>query len=152
MKKIIIGCDRAGVDLKNALVQLLKDEEIAYEDIGVMENNDDTLYPLVAEKLANKIIESDYKDEGILICGTGIGMSIAANKFKGIHSTVCHDVFSAERAKLSNNANVISLGQRVIGIELAKVVVKRWLELDFVPSHSSANIDKIIEIEDGNFN
>lgn len=151
MKKIIIGCDRAGVDLKNTLIEMLKEEEIEYEDIGVMENDDPKLYPNVAETLANKIIESGYKDNGILICGTGIGMSIAANKFKGIHATVCHDVYSAERAKLSNNTNVISLGQRVIGPESAKVVVKRWLELDFVPSHSSTNIEAIVDIEDKNF-
>lgn len=151
MKKIIIGSDKAGVDLKNTIAEFLKDNGIDYEDVGVMSSEDETKYPLVAEKLCEKIIDSDYKYNGILICGTGIGMSISANKFKGIHSTVCHDVYSAERAKLSNNTNVISLGQRVIGPEAAKVVIKRWLELDFKPSHSSANLEEIVKIEDENF-
>lgn len=151
MKKIIIGSDKAGVDLKNTIAEFLKDNGIDYEDVGVMSSEDETKYPLVAEKLCKKIIDSEYKYNGILICGTGIGMSISANKFKGIHSTVCHDVYSAERAKLSNNTNVISLGQRVIGPEAAKVVIKRWLELEFKPSHSSANLEEIVKIEDENF-
>ena len=151
MRKIIIGSDSAGVNLKNSIVKFLEENNVKYEDIGVLNNEDKTMYPLVAEKLCNKIIESDYEYNGILICGTGIGMSITANKFKGIYSTVCHDVYSAERAKLSNNTNVISLGQRVMGEELAKSIVKRWLELEFKPSHSSANIEKINEIETHNF-
>lgn len=151
MKKIIIGSDRAGVDLKSTIVELLKENGVDYEDVGVMSSEDETKYPLVAENLCQKIIDSGYEDNGILICGTGIGMSISANKFKGIHSTVCHDVYSAERAKLSNNTNVISLGQRVIGPEAAKVVIKRWLELEFKPSHSSANLEEIVKIEEENF-
>lgn len=151
MKKIVIGSDKAGVNLKNSIVEFLKEKGIPYEDVGVENSSDETIYPLVAEKLCNKIIESDYKDNGILICGTGIGMSIAANKFKGIHATVCHDVYSAQRAKLSNNANVITLGQRVVGVELAKVIVNEWLGLEFKPTHSVKNIEQIIEFENQNF-
>lgn len=148
MKKIIIGSDSAGVDLKNSIIELLEEKDIPYEDLG---DSEGIIYPLVAKELCEKIIESDYEHNGILICGTGIGMSISANKFKGIHATVCHDVYSAERAKLSNNTNVISLGQRVIGPESAKVVVEEWIGLDFKPTHSVKNIDKIKEFEDENF-
>ena len=151
MKNIVIGCDKIGVELKNKILRVLEDEGVPYEDVGVANEEDETMYPLIAERLVGKIIDSGYKKEGILICGTGIGMAIAANKFPGIYAAVCHDSYSAERAKLSNDSNVITLGARVIGPELAKIIVREWLKLEFVSGSSTPKIGKIKEFEKRNF-
>ena len=151
MKKIYIGCDNAGMGLKKAIVDFLKAEGVAFEDIGVDSDQDLTMYPLVAELVAQKIIASDDQAEGILICGTGIGMAISANKFPGIYAAVCHDVYSAERARLSNNTNVMTLGARVIGAELAIRLVKEWLQLVFIPGSSSPKLEEIKDLEKRNF-
>ena len=151
MKKIYIGCDNAGMGLKKAIVVFLKAEGVAFEDVGVDSDQDLTMYPLVAELVAQKIIASADQAEGILICGTGIGMAIAANKFPGIYAAVCHDVYSAERARLSNNTNVMTLGARVIGAELAIRLVKEWLQLVFIPGSSSPKLEEIKDLEKRNF-
>ena len=98
-KPIIIGCDNAGVDLKNMIKGVLDAEGIEYLDLGVPSASDTIAYPSVAEQVAQAIIDSNYAREGILICGTGIGMSITANKFPGVYAAVCHDSYSAERAR-----------------------------------------------------
>jgi ribose 5-phosphate isomerase B len=152
MKEIVIGCDNAAVELKNIIIKLLEELEIKYEDVGLNSSADDTIYPLVAEKACRKIIESNYRKEGILICGTGIGMAIAANKFPGIYAAVCHDPFSAERARLSNDTNVMTLGARVIGAELAKKLVKEWLSLKFIQGSSTPKVEAIKTFEKCNFN
>lgn len=136
-KQIVIGCDNAAIDLKNELIKVLSQEGIPFEDIGVQSKDDQTYYPAVAEKVALKIIESDYTKEGILLCGTGIGMSMTANKFPGIFAGVCHDTYSAERLRLSNDGNVICMGARVIGSELAKKILKEWLSLTYIPNGPS---------------
>ena len=151
MKDIIIGCDNAAVELKQHVINVLKDMNIPYEDIGVNSTNDNEMYPLLAKKLVQGIIESKYEKEGILICGTGIGMAIAANKFPGIYAAVCHDIYSAERARLSNNTNVLTMGARVIGPETAKRIVREWLTLEFKPGSSTSKVEKIMEIEKENF-
>jgi ribose 5-phosphate isomerase B len=130
---------------------MMRDNNMRFEDVGVTDERDDTMYPLVAERLVAEIIESGYSKEGILICGTGIGMAITANKFPGIYAAVCHDIYSAERAKLSNNANVITLGAKVVGPELAKRIVLEWLNLEFKPGSSSPKVEKIREFERKNF-
>ena len=135
--KIVIGCDNAAVDLKNIIKAELEKAGIEVDDVGVATAQDDALYPDVADTLCKNIIESGYEKEGILICGTGIGMAICANKHPGIYAAVCHDSFSAERARLSNNANVLCVGARVIGVELAKKVLKEWLANKYVPGTSS---------------
>jgi ribose 5-phosphate isomerase B len=101
--------------------------------------------------VCNEIQDSNYEKDGILICGTGIGMAMSANKFKGIRAAVCHDNFSAERAKLSNDANVLCMGERVIGPELAKKITKEWLSLKFVDGSSTPKVNAIKEIEKQNF-
>ena len=93
---------------------------------------------------------SGYQKHGVLICGTGLGMAMTANKFKGIRAGVCHDVFSAERLKLSNDGNVICMGERVIGAELAKRILEKWLELEFVDCASTSKVEAIKEIEGEN--
>jgi ribose 5-phosphate isomerase B len=146
-KPIIIGCDNAAVGLKDELKSLLLAENIPFEDVGVNSASDETPYPTVAERVANEIIQSNYQKEGILICGTGIGMSITANKFPGIYAAVCHDSYSAERARLSNNTNVLCMGARIIGPELAKKVLKEWLSLEFHGGRSLLKVQGVIEIE-----
>lgn len=147
MKQIVIGCDNAAVELKQHIIRLLEQENIPYEDIGVYSEQDAEMYPDTAERVARRIIDSGYQKEGILLCGTGIGMAIAANKFPGIYAAVCHDIFSAERARLSNNTNIMTMGARIIGPELAKKIVKEWVHLEFKPGSSSPKVEKIKRFE-----
>lgn len=151
MRKLYIGCDNAAIELKNAIKDMVVELGYEVEDVGAYSDTDTTNYPLIAEKVANKVIESGYKDNGILICGTGIGMSICANKFKGIRAAVCHDSFSGERAKLSNNANVLCFGTRVIGAELAKKIAREWLSLEFVDGRSTPKVNDIKKLDEKNF-
>lgn len=146
-KELVIGCDNAAVGLMKEVKEFLTAEKISYTDIGVQSAQDDTAYPCVAQRVAEAIIASNYRKEGILICGTGIGMSITANKFPGIYAAVCHDNYSAERARLSNNTNIICMGARIIGPELAKKVLKEWLNLEFKGGRSQAKVQIIKEIE-----
>jgi ribose 5-phosphate isomerase B len=147
MKTIVIGCDNAAVSMKNMLIEFLKSKDITVENVGCDSADDPTYYPLVAKRVCEKIIESNYEKNGILVCGTGIGMSITANKFKGIRAAVCHDNFSAERSVLSNNANVLCMGERVIGYELAKKIVGEWINLSFKDGSSTPKVNAIKEIE-----
>lgn len=151
MKEIVIGCDNAAVALKQQVINYLKQQGVKYEDVGVGTAEDQEIYPIIAKKVSERIIESNFKKDGILLCGTGIGMAIAANKFPGIYAAVCHDVYSAERARLSNDTNIMTMGARVIGPELAKKILKEWLSLEFKPGSSSDKVAKIKEFEDLNF-
>ncbi|MEA4959926.1 MAG: RpiB/LacA/LacB family sugar-phosphate isomerase [Anaerolineaceae bacterium] len=136
-KTIVIGCDNAAVGLKQELIKVMEQEGVAYEDVGVTDTSDQTYYPLVAERVCQAIIASGYQKEGILICGTGLGMAITANKFPGILAGVCHDSFSAERLRLSNDGNLLCMGARVIGPELAKKILREWLSLQYKPDGPS---------------
>ncbi len=147
-KELVLGCDNAAVSLMDEICKYLDSQNIPYTYVGVSQETDDTLYPLIAQKVAEEIIASDYQKEGILICGTGIGMSITANKFPGIYAAVCHDNYSAERARLSNNSNVLCMGARVIGPELAKKVLNEWLSLEFKGGRSQSKVDTIKKIEE----
>jgi ribose 5-phosphate isomerase B len=151
MKTIVIGCDNAALDMKNTILEYLESLGYQVEDAGINSTEEDIYYPLVAQKLCQSIIKSGYQKEGILICGTGIGMAMSANKCKGIRAAVCHDNFSAERAKLSNNSNVLCMGSRVIGPELAKKIVKEWVGLTFVDGSSTPKVEAIKQIERQNF-
>ena len=151
MKDIVIGCDDAAVELKNICISYMQNVGINVEDMGVFGPEDDTLYPLVAEKVCRRIIDSGYTKEGVLICGTGIGMSMTANKFPGIFAAVCHDNFSAERARLSNDSNVLCFGARVIGPELAKKILGEWLNTSYVKgTRSEPKVDAIHAIDKEN--
>ena len=146
-KELVLGCDNAAVGLMEEIRRFLDEQNVPYTFLGVENETDETYYPLVAQKVSEEIIASGYHKEGILICGTGIGMSITANKFPGIYAAVCHDSYSAERARLSNNSNVICMGARVIGVELAKKVLHEWLNLEFKGGRSQSKVDTIKEIE-----
>ena len=150
-KTIVIGCDNAAVSLKNTIKEYVESLGYTVEDAGCFSPEDPTVYPLVAEKVCKELAKSDFEKDGILICGTGIGMAMSANKCKGLRAAVCHDNFSAERAKLSNDANVLCMGERVIGPELAKKITKEWLSLHFVDCGSTPKVNAIKEIERQNF-
>lgn len=150
-KTIVIGCDNAAVGLKETIKDYVQDLGYEVEDVGCFTEEDDTYYPHIAQKACRLIEESGFGKEGILICGTGIGMAMTANKCPGIRAAVCHDNFSAERAKLSNNGNVLCMGARVIGSELAKKVTKEWLSLEFAGGSSAPKVESIMQIEHENF-
>lgn len=146
--RVVIGCDIAGYEYKEALrEELLKDPRVAaVDDIGVF-HNQDTDYPHVAVAAAEKIADAQA-DRALLICGTGLGMAIAANKVKGVRAVTAHDSFSVERSILSNNAQILCMGQRVIGLELAKRLAKEWLTYTFdTNSPSNAKVAEISSYE-----
>jgi ribose 5-phosphate isomerase B len=150
-KELVIGCDNAAVGLMEEIKSYLNSLGIKYTDVGVETADDQTPYPNVAQRVAEEIIQSGHQKEGLLICGTGIGMSITANKFPGIYAAVCHDAYSAERARLSNNTNILCMGARVVGPELAKKIVQEWLNLEFKGGRSAQKVQIIEDIERQNF-
>ncbi len=146
---LVIGADDAGHALKAIIEAYLDEQGVAYDDIGVDSPDATALgidYPDVAERAAIGIRDGRY-DRGILICGTGIGMAIASNKVPGVRAAQAHDVYSAERARKSNNAQILTMGARVIGPELAKSVVHAWLESEFAGGASSRKVEKIDALE-----
>jgi len=147
LRTIVIGCDNAAVPMKNMLMQFLENRGITVEDMGCSNADDSVNYPEIAKRVCKTIIASGYKKRGILVCGTGIGMCVTANKFKGIRAAVCHDAYSAERSILSNNGNVLCMGERVIGHELAKKIAGEWLSLEFMDGPSTPKVQEIIDIE-----
>jgi ribose 5-phosphate isomerase B len=147
--KIAIGSDHLGLELKNIIRDFLKEEEIEINDFGTM-SKEPVDYPDIAKKVAKAVAKEDY-ERGILICGTGIGMAIAANKVKGIRAAVCHDLYSAERSRKSNNAQIMAIGALIIGPELAKKLVEVWLNSEFQGGRSERKVKKIMEIETENF-
>ena len=145
MKKIAIGCDEAAFDLKQVIIEFLQDLGYMIEDYGVY-NTNPSLYPDTAIKVASAISQGKH-DRGILLCGTGIGMAIASNKVPGIRAAVCHDCFSAQRSRMSNDAQIMTMGSRVVGSELAKELTRIWMDSEFQGGGSTAKVDKIIEYE-----
>jgi ribose 5-phosphate isomerase B len=144
--RIVIGSDDAGFTYKEALrADLLASDLVeSVEDVGVHANGH-TGYPTVAIAAAEKVA-AGTADRALLLCGTGIGVAVAANKIEGIRATVAHDSFSVERSVLSNNAQVLTLGQRVIGLELARRLVREWLTYRF--DESSASAEKVALISE----
>lgn len=141
--KIAIGCDPNAAELKKIIIELVEDLGHEVTDMG----SDDPIYANVAAETARRVASKEF-DRGIVICGTGIGVSIAANKVKGAYCALLNNVYQAQRAQLSNNANMIALGAQVTGSELAKALVKEYLSNSFNPaSRSKIKVDRIIELE-----
>jgi len=141
--RLVVGADSAGYEYKDAiLADLREDPRVAeVQDLGVYpEGLEDSAYPDVAIAAATKIKDGEA-DRAILVCGTGIGVAIAANKVPGIRATVAHDSFSVERSILSNDCQIVTFGQRVIGLQLARRLAKEWLDYTF--DASSASNDKV---------
>ena len=144
---VAIGADEAGVALKQRLIDELQKTGVEVADYGCRE--DETVdYPDVALAVAQAIAAGEHS-RGILICGTGIGMAIAANKVPGVYAAQVHDPYSAERARKSNNAQVMTLGARVVGPELAVSLVRIWLESEFQGGASARKVAKIAAAEAG---
>jgi len=127
--KVIIGSDHGGFNLKNKIIEYLKLNEIDVEDLGTY-NTDSCDYPVIAKKVCYEVLKEDnYK--GILVCGSGMGMSITANKVRGIRAALCTNEYLAKMSRKHNNTNVLCLGERVIGAGVAIDIVKTWLTTDF---------------------
>lgn len=138
---IAIGSDDAATELKNIIMVFLIEQGFEVEDYGDLCVGD-TSYPDVAFELATSI-QSGKHQRGILLCGTGIGMAITANKVTGIRAAQAHDTYSAQRARKSNNAQILTLGARVVGSELAKEIVKAFLESEFEAGRSGPKVERI---------
>ncbi|MFO1518426.1 MAG: ribose 5-phosphate isomerase B [bacterium] len=146
--KIAIASDHAGFPLKQALLRFFTQEKIQFQDLGVDEVKS-VDYPDFAA-LVSEAVSSGKVDSGILVCGTGLGMSIAANKFKGIRAVTVGDVYSARMAKEHNDANVLSLGARTLDPSKAVRLVKAWLKASYKGGRHQNRLDKITEIENKN--
>lgn len=142
---IAIGCDHGGFELKNHVINHLKEKGIEYKDYGTY-SEESVDYPDCAKPVC-EAIQNGEAESGILICGTGIGISIAANKYKGIRAALCGDVYSAKMTKEHNNANIICMGGRVLGRELAFMIVDAWLEAEFAGGRHADRIAKIHAVE-----
>ena len=139
--KIAIGCDHGGFQLKSAIMKYLEDKGYEYKDFGTY-SEESCDYPDIAIAVAEDVAAGRY-DKGILICGTGIGIGIAANKVPGIRAALCHDTFSAHASRQHNDANILTMGQRVIGQGLALDIVDIWLHTEFEGGRHQRRIDKI---------
>lgn len=147
--KVVIGSDHGGFQLKNEIVQLLVELQVNYQDLGVF-TQESSDYPDIAARVARAVAAGEF-DRGILLCGTGIGVSIAANKVRGIRAALCHDTYSARMAMEHNNSNILTMGGRVIGPDLAKEIVKAWLETSFSSAERHARrVSKIAALEGSN--
>lgn len=142
---LAIGCDHGGFELKNHIIEHLADKEIEIRDFGCFDEISCD-YPDIACEVCKSITDGEC-EKGILVCGTGIGMSIAANKVNGIRAAHLTDVYSAKMTKMHNNANVICLGGRVTGRELAFMIVDTWLQTEFAGGRHQIRIDKISGLE-----
>ena len=141
MKKIGIASDHGGFDLKEDIIELLEELEIDYKDYGTY-NKDSVDYPKYGKKVGNGVMNGEV-EKGIVICGTGIGISLAANKVKGIRCALCSDTYSAKMSRAHNDANVLALGGRVLGVDLAKEIVRVWLDTDFEGGRHERRVNQI---------
>jgi ribose 5-phosphate isomerase B len=144
--RIALGCDEVGFPLLEVIRGLLATADVEVVDFGV-HSTDPVLYPNVALEVAQAVAAGTC-DRGILICGTGIGMSITANKVPTVRAALCHDTYSAERARKSNDAQILTMGARVIGSEVAKQIVNAWLQSDFEGGGSLPKVVRMKEIDE----
>ena len=145
---IAIGSDHAGFPLKEEIRKYLDEKGIAYKDFGTY-STDRADYPKYGAIVAHAVASGEY-EKGILVCGTGIGISIAANKVKGIRCALCHDVFSAKATRAHNDTNMLAMGQRVIGEGLALEIVKAWLDGQYEGGRHDQRIAKMMAYEGEN--
>jgi ribose 5-phosphate isomerase B len=145
MRSIAIGADDAALELKGVLAQHLRENGYEVKDFGTDPDNPED-YPDVAVQVAEAVARGEH-ERAILCCGTGLGMCITANKVPGVRAAQCHDAYSAERARKSNNAQILTMGGRVIGPENAKTVLDAWMESDFQGGRSAPKVEKMEEID-----
>lgn len=144
--KVAIASDHGGMNIREEIKTLMEELGIEYEDFGC-ECATSVDYPDYAIPLAQKVAAGEF-ERGILICGTGIGMSIAANKVKGVRCALVHDVYSAKLTRQHNDTNIITMGERVIGAGLAREIAQTWLTTDFEAGRHATRIGKIAEYEE----
>lgn len=142
--KFYVATDHAGIDLKNWTVDYLKQKGFDVEDLGPYDKNR-VDYPDFAAKVCKAVL-NDKNSQGILICGSGIGMSMAANKFSGIRAALCHDAYTAKMARAHNDANVLCFGERVVGIGVAESIIDAWLKSSFEGGRHEQRVQKINDI------
>ena len=148
--KIVIDCDDAAIELKKIVTEHLKKSGAEVTDLDYLGSHEGAFYPEIGYNLALTIQKGEF-DRGILICGTGLGMAMIANKVEGVFAGVCHDVFSAERLRKSNDAQVITMGARVIGPELAKTILDAWLKSEFQGGGSTPKVQQMRDLEAKSF-
>ncbi|MGI6695441.1 MAG: ribose 5-phosphate isomerase B [Christensenellales bacterium] len=142
---IALGSDHAGLPLKLEIIKLLEERGIAYEDFGTY-SEDSCDYPVYGRKAAEAVADGRCQ-KGLLFCGTGIGMSLTANKVKGIRCAVCSDCYSALMSRNHNDCNMLALGARVVGIDLARMIVSMWLDAGFEGGRHQRRVDLMMETE-----
>ena len=144
--RIVIDADDAGLKLKHDLIDHMGNLGVEVVDLNFLGKNPEANYPEIGYNLAVKIKDQEYV-RGILICGTGLGMAMIANKVETVYAGPCHDVYSAERLRKSNDAQVLTLGARVVGVELAKTIVDAWLDSEFQGSSSRSKVESMRKLE-----
>lgn len=145
--KLVLGADHGGFDLKENIKEYLNEQGIEFTDYGTL-TGERCDYPEVAKKVAEAVADGTF-DRGILFCGTGIGIGIAASKVKGTRVCTCSDVYSAELSKRHNNSNILTMGARVVGVDLAKMIATHWLTAEFEGGRHQRRVDEITAIENG---
>ena len=143
--KLAIGNDHAAVELKQEILAHLLSRGIEVVNVGV-DTPDSCHYPVMGYKVA-KLVASGEVDGGVLICGTGVGISLAANKVEGIRACVCSDPYTAKMSREHNNTNIIAFGARVVGVDLAKTIVDAWLDAEFQGGRHQLRVDLLDEID-----
>jgi len=143
--RIALGCDHRGFRIKQAIMEFLPKQNHNYHDFGCY-NIESVDYPDIAQKVAEAVASGDFA-QGILICSTGIGMSMAANKIKGIRAALCHDIFTAERARQHNDANILCLGGENIDVDLVLEIVRTYLSSNFEGGRHIPRLNKIKALE-----
>lgn len=146
MKKIVIGNDHAAVEMKNELMAYLQEKGYEVVNVGTDEHASCN-YPVYGYKAARMVADGEV-DGGILICGTGLGISLAANKVDGIRCCTCSEPYTARMSREHNNANMLAFGARVVGLDLAKMIVDTWLSTEFLGGRHQTRVDMIMEIQD----
>jgi len=144
--RIAIGSDHGGFLLKDEIMKHLKEKNIDFTDLGCF-TTESVDYPDIGQAVGEAVVRGEY-DKGIICCGTGIGISISANKVPGVRAALCGDCFSARASIEHNNANVLALGERTIGAGLAKMIVDIWLSSEFLGGRHGRRVDKIAKIEE----
>ncbi|MDR3559938.1 MAG: ribose 5-phosphate isomerase B [Negativicutes bacterium] len=142
---IAIGSDHGGFHLKEEIKKYFEEQKILFRDFGTL-SCDSVDYPDISRAVAQAVVSGECT-RGILICGTGIGIGIAANKVKGIRAALCHDTFSAQMSREHNDANILTMGERVVGTGLALAIVEKWLASEFAGGRHARRVEKMMEIE-----
>ncbi|MFJ5713054.1 ribose 5-phosphate isomerase B [Neobacillus sp. NPDC093127] len=145
---LALGSDHVGLALKEEIKQHLDEKGIPYKDYGCI-STERTNYPIYGQKVAKAVVSGEC-EKGLLFCGTGVGISIAANKMKGVRAVVCSDCYTAVLSRQHNNTNILALGSRVVGVDLAKMIIDGWLNAEFEGGRHETRVDMIRKVEEGN--